>query len=234
MTRVIDVSGMEVRLGGKKILSSVDFHAERGEFVSVVGKSGSGKTTFLNALAGFLNYKGKVSIAKNPGFVFQEYSLFPWLTAKDNIGFGIYHKSRDQREKIVSHYLGLIELEPHAGKYPAELSGGQRQRVAIARAFAPSPETVLMDEPFGALDIYSRDRMQKWLLGLLEQEKKTIVFVTHYIDEAIFLSDRIYVMKGGKFLDAVRVPFGRPRDESMKYTARFAQVKKKIYDAIEP
>ncbi len=228
MTHRIDVHKLEVELGNKKILSSIDFHAKQGEFISIVGKSGVGKTTFLNALAGFVSHKGKISVAKNIGFVFQDYSLFPWLNVKENIEFGLHNKNPGQRDGIISHYLKLIELEDHANKYPSDLSGGQRQRVAIARAFAPNPETVLMDEPFGALDIYTRDRMQKWLLDLWEKDHKTMVFVTHYIDEAIFLSDRIIIMRDGKFVDEFNVKFKRPRNEEIKLSRKFSSLKRRI------
>ncbi|MBI4170578.1 MAG: ABC transporter ATP-binding protein [Candidatus Aenigmarchaeota archaeon] len=232
MTRQIEVRNLEVGFDSRSVISSVNFHANQGEFVSIVGKSGSGKTTFLNALAGFISHKGEVNVSKNIGFVFQDYSLFPWLTVKDNIGFGIHHKNLAQRNEIISHYLKLIELESHSGNYPAELSGGQRQRVAIARAFAPNPDTVLMDEPFGSLDIYTRDRMQKWLLDLRGKEQKTIIFVTHYIDEALFLSDRIYVMKDGKFIAEFTVPFSQPRNDTIKFGNRFNRLKRQILKAM--
>ena len=228
MTRSIEVQNLEVTFDSKKVLDSINFHVKQGEFVSIVGKSGSGKTTFLNALAGFIGHKGKVNIAKNIGFVFQDYSLFPWLTVKDNIGFGINNKNYNERKEIISHYLKIIGLKSHENKYPADLSGGQRQRVAIARAFAPNPDIILMDEPFGALDIYTRDRMQKWLLDLWERERKTIIFVTHYIDEAIFLSDRIFVMKDGKFVNGYKLELKRPRKEDIKFNKNFVQLKKNI------
>ncbi len=228
MKKHIEVRDLGVSFGRKKILNSIYFSTGRGEFISIVGKSGSGKTTFLNALAGFVNHKGSVDISKKLGFVFQDYSLFPWLTVKDNIEFGIHDKTPEIRKVVISHYLKLIELESYSDKYPDELSGGQRQRVAIARSFAPNPEIVLMDEPFGALDIYTRDKMQRWLLDLLEKDKKTIVFVTHYIDEAIFLSDRIIVIKDGKFLKAYKIPFRRPRLEKIKFTRKFNLLKSQI------
>ena len=228
MRSLIEVNNIEVNFDGKKVLNSIDFCAEQGEFVSIVGKSGSGKTTFLNALAGFVNHKGKVNVAKNIGFVFQDYSLFPWLSVKDNIEFGINNKNFSERKEIVSHYLKLIGMKSHENKYPADLSGGQRQRVAIARAFAPNPDIVLMDEPFGALDIYTRDKIQKWLLDLCKKEQKTIIFVTHYIDEAIFLSDRIIIMKDGKFVDEYNVALTRPRNEEIKFGEKFNRLKQQI------
>jgi NitT/TauT family transport system ATP-binding protein len=228
----IEIHNLEVSFDSKKILRSINFHAKQGEFVSVVGKSGAGKTTFLNALAGFIRYNGKINIAKSTGFVFQDYSLFPWLTVRDNIDFGIRDKNPAQKKEIISHYLKLIELETHSNKYPSDLSGGQRQRVAIARAFAPNPDIVLMDEPFGALDIYTRDRMQKWLLDLWEKENKTIIFVTHYIDEAIFLSDRVIVLRNGKFTENYKISFPRPRNEEIKFGERFNHLKQSISKSI--
>ena len=232
MTHHIEVHCLETVLDGKRILNAINFHAKQGEFVTIVGKSGVGKTTFLNALAGFISHEGKVSAIKNIGFVFQDYSLFPWLIVKENIGFGILHKKPNERKAIISHYLDLIDLQFHAEKYPTDLSGGQRQRVAIARALAPNPDIVLMDEPFGALDIYTRDRMQKWLLELWAKEHKTIIFVTHYIDEAIFLSDRIIVMKDGEFVNEHKIAFPRPRNEEIRFGERFNHLKQRILKAM--
>jgi NitT/TauT family transport system ATP-binding protein len=228
----IEIHDLEVSFDNKKVLDSINFYAKPGEFVSIVGKSGTGKTTFLNALAGFISFKGKINTVKNIGFVFQDYSLFPWLTVRDNIDFGIHDKNPEHKKEVIGHYLKLIELETHANKYPSDLSGGQKQRVAIARAFAPNPDIVLMDEPFGALDIYTRDKMQKWLLDLWEKEHKTIIFVTHYIDEAIFLSDRIVVTRDGKFVEEYKIAFPRPRNEEIKFGERFNHLKQSILKAM--
>ncbi len=223
---------LSAELSGKKILDSITFSAKQGEFVSIVGKSGCGKTTFLNCLAGFIPFKGEAIVPKNAGFVFQNNSLFPWLTAGENIVFGLADKNDLEKQKIAGHYLKIIGLGERARQYPHQLSLGEAQRVAISRSFAPSPSVVLMDEPFASLDVHTRDKMQKWLMSLCEQEKKTIVFVTHYIDEAIFLSDKIAVMKGGGFAKVFKVPFSRPREEEIKFTEKFTKLKRQITNSI--
>ena len=132
--------------------------------------------------------------------VFQQYAVFPWLTVSENIAFGLDGKDKQQQEKIVKEHLKLAELEDKKDKYPAELSGGQVQRVALARSLAHNPEVLLMDEPYGALDAYTRDKMQQWLLNIWTTHKKTIVFVTHNIEEAMFLADRVLVLNSHSFI----------------------------------
>ncbi len=210
-------------------LKNVSFSIQDGEFVSIIGPSGCGKSTFLSVLEGilpqteghiFINDKEVRGTGTDRGVVFQSYSLFPWLSAKNNIIFGIHQKNKelnkDELEEIAQDYLKRVNLIEFADKYPSQLSGGQQQRVAIARALAMDTDILLMDEPFGAIDPKNRIALQELLLKLWEgngAKKKTVVFVTHDIDEAIFLSDRIVMMASnpGHVFKEISVPFVRPR-----------------------
>lgn len=229
----VRVERLCVRYGERRILHNVSFAVERGEFLSIVGKSGCGKSTLLNALAGFIEREGEVQIAADVGVVFQSYAVFPWLTVRKNISFGLGHVDGKEREALITKHLKLVGLYSHADKYPAQLSGGEVQRVALARALAPNPEVILMDEPFGALDLYVREKMQKWLLDILESKEKSVIFVTHSIEEAVFLSDRIIVLGNGQVSAEFDVPFPRPRNEQTKFTASFGQLKRKIFEVME-
>ncbi|MDP3564428.1 MAG: ABC transporter ATP-binding protein, partial [Methanoregula sp.] len=167
------------------------------------------------------------------GFVFQEYSLFPWRTVIDNIAFGLEMKgmSKEDRYMVAERYLDLINLAQFRDSYPSELSGGMRQRVAVARALTLDPVLLLMDEPFGALDAQTRNMLQKELLQIWEKTKKMIVFITHSVDEAVYLSDRIIVLtpRPGRICKNFEVPLGRPRDRT---SVEFAQVRREVLDLI--
>jgi len=228
----ISVKNLSVHYGGYCALKGVDFEAGKGEFVAIVGKSGSGKTTFLHALARFVEFSGDISIPKNIGMVFQHYAVFPWFTASENIAFGLENETKEKRAQIVSEHLKLAELEDKKDKYPAELSGGQVQRIALARSLAHNPEVLLMDEPYGALDAYTRDKMQQWLLDIWTTHKKTIVFVTHNIEEAIFLADRILVLNDQKFVGEYKISFARPRNESIKFSPEFNKLRQQIFESL--
>ncbi|MBN1431413.1 MAG: ABC transporter ATP-binding protein [Methanomicrobiaceae archaeon] len=208
-------------------LDNINLHIEDKEFVCLVGPSGCGKTTLLRIIAGLdFPTSGSVSLDGKPvegpdperGMVFQEYSLFPWLRISDNIGFGLEMKgySREDKKKIVDEYLDLVNLEGFGMSYPHELSGGMRQRVAIARALANDPKVLLMDEPFGALDAQTRNMMQRELLEIWEKTRKTIIFVTHSVDEAVFLADRIVVLspRPGRIKDIIDVNLPRIRERT--------------------
>src|SRR6266704_4723001 len=186
-------------------LSEVSFDVAASEFLCIVGRSGCGKTTLLNIVAGFLRpTAGEIRVDERPvsgpgadrGVVFQEYVLFPWLTVAGNVEFGLRLKGAPaaERRDIVARYLALVGLAAHAEKYPVQLSGGMKQRVAIARALANSPEIILMDEPFGALDAQTREVLQDELGRIQRVEHKTVLFVTHSIREAVYLADRVIVM----------------------------------------
>ncbi len=207
-------------------LRDVSFGVAEAEFICVVGRSGCGKTTLLNILAGFLSpTKGDVLIGGRAvsgrgldrGVVFQDFAqLFPWRTAQRNVEFGLEMKGvpREERAKTAQRFLGLVNLESFAGAYPHELSGGMQQRAAIARALAYNPSVLLMDEPFAALDALTRDEMQRLLVDVWRETRKTIVYVTHNVAEAVYLADRIIVLTPhpGTVKAEVKVTLPRPRD----------------------
>ncbi|MBU3979573.1 ABC transporter ATP-binding protein [Patescibacteria group bacterium] len=228
----ISIKNLSVHYDGYCALKGLDFEACKGEFVAIVGKSGSGKTTFLHALARLVEFSGDISAPKNVGMVFQHYAVFPWFTASENIAFGLDNETKEKRAQIVRKHLKLAKLEDKKDKYPAELSGGQVQRIALARSLAHNPEVLLMDEPYGALDAYTRDKMQQWLLDIWTTHKKTIVFVTHNIEEAIFLSDRILVLNDKKFVGEYKISFARPRNESIKFSPEFNKLRQQIFESL--
>lgn len=206
-------------------LRDVSFDIKEHEFVCLLGPSGCGKTTLLNLLAGFeFPTSGAVQAFGRPitgpgpdrTMMFQDYALFPWLTVTGNIAYGLKRRGVAQKERreIVRHYVNLVDLKGFEEKYPGQLSGGMRQRVALARALAVNPAMLLMDEPFAALDSFTRERMQDELVRVWQCERKAVVFVTHNIDEAIKLADRIVVMspRPGRISDIVVLTSPRPRD----------------------
>jgi len=224
----IETKNLIVSYGDNCVLKNINLNIKKGEFVAIVGKSGSGKTTFLNSLAGFIPFSGQIIIPKHIRAVFQDYAVFPWMTVSKNITLSLENYNYEQQQKIIQEYLELSGLEDKKDKYPAELSGGQVQRVALARALASQPEVLLMDEPYGALDTYTRDKMQAWLLDVWTKYKKTIIFVTHNIEEAIFLSDRVLILNNKEFTQDLKVPFARPRREEIKFSTEFNNFKKEI------
>jgi ABC-type nitrate/sulfonate/bicarbonate transport system ATPase subunit len=205
------------------VLERVNLDVARGELVCLVGPSGCGKTTLLNIIAGFLTagrgevlVEGHAVVGPDPRrvYIFQEGGVFPWLTVRDNIAFGLDRLARRDREAVIQHYVGMVGLSGFERSYPRELSGGMRQRVEIARALAASPEILYMDEPFGALDYITRFKMRADLIRIWQKERKTILFVTHDIDEALQLADRILVMspRPATVHEVVEVDLPRPRD----------------------
>lgn len=210
-------------------ISNISLDIRAKEFVSMVGRSGCGKTTLLNMVAGLLRpSEGTITIDGRPvqgpgddrGMVFQNSALFPWLTAIQNIEFGPKNRSvpRAERQQQAQELIELVRLKGFENKYPRELSGGMRQRVAIARALAMDPDILLMDEPFGALDELTRSEMQDELLRIWEARKKTVLFITHSIFEALYLSDRVIVLSPhpGRFKKEVILDLPRPRQRSSK------------------
>jgi len=223
----IRIAGAAKSYNGKVALDRVDLQLAENSFTCLLGPSGCGKSTLLNMIAGFvppstgqilIDAEAVAGASADRGVVFQEYALFPWRTALANVEFGplMRRKPAAERRATAQHYLELVGLAGHAAKFPSELSGGMKQRVAIARALANNPSVLLMDEPFGALDAQTREVLQEELLRIWEQERKTVVFVTHSISEAIFLADRIVVMatQPGSIKDVIDVPLLHPRDRS--------------------
>ncbi len=205
------------------VLDDVSAQVAEGEFVCLVGPSGCGKSTLLNIVGGFLTAtSGDVLVEGGPVngpdprriFVFQENGVFPWLNVRDNVGFGLRGRSNEERAKIVAHYVEMVGLTGFEDAYPRELSGGMRQRVEIARALAANPDIIYMDEPFGALDFITRLKMRADLVRIWQSEKKTILFVTHDIEEAVQLADRVLVMskRPATIQEVVEIDLPRPRD----------------------
>jgi NitT/TauT family transport system ATP-binding protein len=224
------------------VLDHITFDVEDKEFVCILGSSGCGKTTLLRLIAGLdeaqegsIVLDGEEIRGTSPkvGMVFQEYSLFPWRSVIDNISFGLEMQgmAKDERYRIAERYLNLVNLAPFRDSYPSELSGGMRQRVAVARALALDPVLLLMDEPFGALDAQTRNMLQKELLDIREATKKTIIFITHSVDEAVYLSDRIIVLtpRPGRICRIFPVDLSRPRDRT---SVEFAEVRRNVLDLI--
>jgi len=208
-------------------LDNVNLEIYNQEFVCIIGPSGCGKTTLLRIIAGLdIPTSGKVSLdnltitgpGPKRGMVFQEYSLFPWRTIIDNVTFGleIWGTKRKEARIIAKKYLELVGLSKFANSYPFELSGGMKQRVAIARALINEPVVLLMDEPFGAVDAQTRNKLQLELLNIWERDKKTVLFITHSVDEAVFLADRVIVFtaRPGRIKEIINIDLPRPRDRT--------------------
>lgn len=223
-------------------LDRFELEIRKGEFVSVVGPSGCGKSTFLNILLGLIkpdsgemqiNGKPIVGPSQERAMVFQEFGLLPWRTVAANIELGLELKGipAAQRATRAGELIKLVGLKDFALHYPHELSGGMKQRVGLARALATDPEVLLMDEPFAALDAQTRDLMQAELLQIWERTKKTVLFVTHSIEEAAYLSDRVIIMtaRPGRTKDMLEIELPRPRDYEMRLTAEFNEIKSRIW-----
>ena len=223
-------------------IEKIDLTIRQKEFICVLGPSGCGKTTFLRMIAGLdqatsgeIILDGEQIQGPNSkvGIVFQEYSLFPWRNVIDNVAFGLEMQGigREERYRIAHQYLDLVGLSQFSQSYPSELSGGMKQRVAVARALALDPVVLLMDEPFGALDAQTRNLLQKELLEIWQKTKKTIIFVTHSVDEAVFLGDRLVVLtsRPGRICEIIPIDLIRPRDRT---STGFAQVRRQILDLI--
>ncbi|WP_132252440.1 ABC transporter ATP-binding protein [Methylobacterium segetis] len=208
---------------GTQALANIDLEVPAGEIVALIGGSGCGKTTLLRLVAGLdrasagqIRLDGEAITAPHPGvgLVFQEPRLLPWLSVSDNVGFGLAHLPGGERRARVAHALERVGLAEHAGRWPRELSGGQQQRVSIARAFVANPRVLLLDEPFSALDAFTRRDLHRHLLALWEEVRPTVLIVTHDVGEAVALADRAVVMrpKPGRLDDTVPLPLPRPRE----------------------
>jgi NitT/TauT family transport system ATP-binding protein len=222
-----------------KAIEETSIRVEPGEFVCILGPSGCGKSTLLNTVAGYVRpNSGEVRVdgelvtrpGPDRGMVFQQYSLFPWKTVKDNVAFGprIAGQTAVAAESVANTFLGMVGLSRFANRYPAELSGGMQQRVGIARALANYPRVLLMDEPFGALDAQTRLMMQESLLSIWNEFGTTVLFITHDIDEAVFLADRVLIMSAspGRIIADLKVDLRRPRLPEVMAEPAFAELKR--------
>jgi len=231
------------RKGDVTALEHVNLEVHDGQFVCLLGPSGCGKTTLLRMIGGLdvptsgtISIDGKIVDGPSPKMtmVFQEYSLYPWRTVAENVGFGLEMTGVPKEERVaeVNKRLALVGLAGFSDNYPYELSGGMRQRAAVARALATDPAVMLMDEPFGALDAQTRNKMQRELLQIWEETKKTVIFVTHSVDEAVYLSDKIVILtpRPGRIYEIYPNPLPRPRDRT---SVEFAKLRKDVLAEIE-
>ena len=231
-----------------RVVDQLTIEVQDQEFLAILGPSGCGKSTLLRLIDGLISPdSGSIVIdgrdvtgivgGEGRGMVFQSFDLFPWRTVSGNVEFGLerFGITRSERREIAAHYIQMIGLEGFENAYPHELSGGMQQRVGLARALAIKPSILLMDEPFGALDVQTRELLQDELLRIWNAERKTVLFVTHSIEEALYLADRIVVItprpaRIDKFVD---VPFTRPRDEDVKATSEFVELRQQIWHTLK-
>lgn len=224
--------------GIRVVLEDVSVDIAAGEFVSVVGPSGCGKSTLLRLVAGLEQHsRGQIHTGSRPAVVFQEHGLFPWLTVTENVGYPLRLRGRSRRERhaTVERLLEMVGLTDFADYYPGQISGGMRQRTSVARALADDGDVLLMDEPFGALDEQTRISLQLELLSIWERTSKAVLFITHSVDEALLLSDRVLVMstRPGRIIHELRVPFGRPRNLlAMRQDPRYTQITAQLWELL--
>jgi NitT/TauT family transport system ATP-binding protein len=243
MTRVlidnVSVEFARHRETSQIALTNTNLEIEQGEFVCLLGPSGCGKSTLLNVVGGLVEAStGSIKVDERSvsqpgpdrGMVFQNYSLYPWLTVRQNIVFGpkLNHWPKDKISQIANELIEIVGLKEYADQFPKVLSGGMKQRVAIARALAMEPSVLLMDEPFGALDAQTRSRMQELLLDIWSRKRNTVIFVTHDIEEAVYLADRVLVMsvRPGRIIEDFRIELPRPRVADVVASEEFTRYRK--------
>ncbi len=242
---ILCVRGVERRFDKTLALQATDLDVAENDFITILGPSGCGKSTLLRIVAGLdRQTAGEVTLdgktihgpGADRGMVFQSYTLFPWLTVRENVCFGLVERGlpRAQQLEIADAFLAKVGLRGFENHFPKQLSGGMQQRTAIARALANRPRMLLMDEPFGALDHQTRELMQELLLGIWEQERKTVLFVTHDIDEAVFMGSRVVVMSArpGRIKLDRRVDLPHPRHYSVKTTPAFSELKAELTEQV--
>jgi ABC-type nitrate/sulfonate/bicarbonate transport system ATPase subunit len=242
---ILTIRGVERRFDKTLALQATDLDVAQNDFVTILGPSGCGKSTLLRIVAGLdvptagevrLDGQRIVGPGADRGMVFQSYTLFPWLSVLDNVCFGLRERGLARAEQLdaAQGYLAKVGLKGFENHYPKQLSGGMQQRTAIARALANQPRMLLMDEPFGALDHQTRELMQELLLGIWEAERTTVLFVTHDIDEAVFMGSRVAVMSArpGRIKLDRAVPLAHPRHYSVKTTPAFAELKAELTEAV--
>ncbi len=249
MTPILTVRGVERRFasatGSTLALQATDLDVTENDFITILGPSGCGKSTLLRIVAGLdrqtagealLDGRHITGPGADRGMVFQSYTLFPWLTVRDNVCFGLRERgmARAQQLEVADGYLAKVGLRGFENHFPKQLSGGMQQRTALARALANKPRMLLMDEPFGALDHQTRELMQELLLGIWEAERTTVLFVTHDIDEAVFMGTRVMVMSArpGRIKLDREVPLPHPRHYAMKTTPAFSALKAELTEAV--
>lgn len=234
---VLMVENVDKEINGENVLEGISFRLEEGDFACLTGPSGCGKTTLLRLVAGLIHpslgricLNGSLAGTKpDSGYVFQEGALFPWLTVAQNVAFGLNLRGVSPKEAktLVQDSLNLVELDGFEDYYPRELSGGMRMRVALARVLVYQPKLILMDEPFAALDSRTRNKLQRDMVSLWQRLRPTILMVTHNIDEAVFLSNKVIVLSGrpGRILEQIDITMGRPRDRTER---SFSLVRKQV------
>ncbi|WP_327091063.1 ABC transporter ATP-binding protein [Nonomuraea sp. NBC_01738] len=242
MTPKIEFRGVNHVFDGFTALGEVDLTIGDGEFVTVVGPSGCGKSTLLNAAAGLLTPSGGEvrvdgDLVRGPspqrGVIFQQYALFPWMSVRKNVEFGlkVAGVSAGERRRTAERFIDLVGLGDFADALPKTLSGGMKQRCAIARAYAVDPSVLLMDEPFGALDALTRVQLQDRLLDTWSRERRTVMFITHDVDEAVYLANRVVVMaaRPGRIHKVIDVGLPYPRTEEMRLSPEFAELRREVW-----
>jgi ABC-type nitrate/sulfonate/bicarbonate transport system ATPase subunit len=248
---MVDIRGVSRSFAGRqgsapvKALEPIDLAVARNDFITILGPSGCGKSTLLRIVAGLdkpsvgavtVNGRLVTGPGRDRGMVFQSYTLFPWLTVADNVAFGLRESGVPEAERrtVVAQWLERVGLQSFAQHYPKQLSGGMQQRTAIARALANNPDMLLLDEPFGALDNQTRSLMQELLLGIWERDTKTVLFVTHDIEEAIFLGSRVVVMSArpGRIKAILPVDLPHPRHYTLKTSPEFSELKRRLTEEI--
>ena len=245
MSAILSIRGVERRFNQTLALQATDLEVAENDFITILGPSGCGKSTLLRIVAGLDQQTAGVALldgrritgpGADRGMVFQSYTLFPWLTVLDNVCFGLRERGmpREQQVDVARSYIHKVGLKGFENHFPKQLSGGMQQRTALARALANKPRMLLMDEPFGALDHQTRELMQELLLGIWEAEATTVLFVTHDIDEAVFMGSRVVVMSArpGRIKLDQRIPLPHPRAYSVKTTPAFAALKSELTEAV--
>ncbi len=243
---MISIQGVSKHYGSFQALEQVDLDVAQGEFVVLLGASGCGKSTLLNLITGFdhptsgrivVNGRPVNKVDPNCGMVFQQYALFPWLTVLENVGFGLKMKGvpKARRNEVAQRFIEMVGLKGFEDRFPSALSGGMRQRVSIARVLANDPDVILLDEPFAALDAMTRQVLQDELLRIYEKSRKTIVFITHSIDEALLLSTRMLIMSArpGRVVTDIRNDLPMPRNAEVQLSPRYNELKSQIWKTVQ-